>query len=364
MSGEADTRPAAPSRARKILRRTLSGGALAGSLTLLLLWSRTNDRVVPVAVLLVALALAWEVSRMGSWALVDLLPPLLAGILAAALLAQAQLDGRAIVAGHAQDFPDAANGVLAPGYWRDAALVALAAMATHALQSLRAPFWPRALARNFAFLAVGGLLLWQLAEAHNGLAGLRFSALVLGVVALGWLLLVLRRPDARRRALFVGALAFWIVPPLFALDGLRLDYGLAGLVVLLVASKIGDTCGYYVGGSIGKTHPFPRISPGKTTAGCVASLVGCVVVVGALHLAGLTPAARHGLMGVLLGAAAVNIAAQAGDLLESWAKRKAGVKDSSGWFGPSGGLYDQVDSLLLTVPAAVLVWPLVFERAA
>ena len=163
--------------------------------------------------------------------------------------------------------------------------------------------------------------------------------------------------------LFVGALALWILPPLFALDGLRLDFGLAGLVTLLVASKIGDTCGYYVGGSIGKTHPFPRISPGKTTAGCVASLVGCVVVIGGLYLAGLTPDARYGVWGVLVGAAVVNLAAQAGDLLESWAKRKAGVKDSSTWFGPSGGLFDQVDSLLLTIPTAVLVWPFVFERS-
>jgi len=354
---------ATPSRGAKILRRTLSGGALAGSLTLLLLWSKTNDRVVPIAVLLVALALVWEVARMGSWALVDLLPPLLTGVLAAALLAQAQLEGRAIVLDHARDFPDAANGVLAQSYWRDAAFVALTALAVHALQSLRAPFWPRAWARGFAFVGIAGLLLWQLAEAHNGLAGLRFAALVMGIISAGWLLLAWRRSDVRRRALFVGALALWILPPLFALDGLRLDFGLAGLVTLLVASKIGDTCGYYVGGSIGKTHPFPRISPGKTTAGCVASLVGCVAVIGGLYLAGLTPDARYGVWGVLVGAAVVNLAAQAGDLLESWAKRKAGVKDSSTWFGPSGGLFDQVDSLLLTIPTAVLVWPFVFERS-
>jgi phosphatidate cytidylyltransferase len=53
----------------------------------------------------------------------------------------------------------------------------------------------------------------------------------------------------------------------------------------------------------------------------------------------------------------VNLAAQAGDLLESWVKRKAGVKDSSGLFGPSGGLLDQLDSLLLAVPVALVAWP-------
>jgi phosphatidate cytidylyltransferase len=56
----------------------------------------------------------------------------------------------------------------------------------------------------------------------------------------------------------------------------------------------------------------------------------------------------------------LNLAAQAGDLLESKVKRSAGVKDSSGWLGPAGGLLDVVDSLLLTVPTALVSWPLLF----
>jgi phosphatidate cytidylyltransferase len=319
---------------------------------------------VPLAALLVVLFLCFEVSRMGSYALVDLLPPLAVATFAAALLSQAQLEARAIVAAHAGEFPEAANGVLRPGYWRDAAFTGLAALAAHSIQSLRAPWFARSTARLFAMVGVGALLAWQLAEAHHGDAGLRFSALAMGVVVLGTAFFSWWRADMRRRALFVALLAAWIVPPLFALEGLRQAHGLAGLVLLLVASKVGDTFGYYVGGAIGKRHPFPRLSPGKTVAGCVASLAGCVAVVVALHLAGLAPEARHGTAGVALAAVAINLAAQAGDLLESHAKRKAGVKDSSGWFGPSGGLFDQVDSLLLTVPMAVVCWPLAFHAAA
>jgi phosphatidate cytidylyltransferase len=352
---------AAPGKARKILRRTLSGGALAGSLAGLLWWSQSEPRVVPLAALVVVLCLCFEVSRMGSFALVDLLPPLLVATFAAALLSQAQLEARAILAAHLGEFPDAANGVLRPGYWRDAAFVGLSALAAHSIQSLRANWFPRGTARLAAMLGVGALLAWQLAEAHHGDAGLRFSALAMGVVVLGAALFSWSRADMRRRALFVALLAAWIVPPLFALEGLRQAHGLAGLALLLVASKVGDTFGYYVGGAIGKRHPFPRLSPGKTVAGCVASLVGCVAVVVGLHLLGLAPAARHGTLGVALAAVATNLAAQAGDLLESHAKRKAGVKDSSGWFGPSGGLFDQVDSLLLTVPVAVACWPLAFH---
>jgi phosphatidate cytidylyltransferase len=56
--------------------------------------------------------------------------------------------------------------------------------------------------------------------------------------------------------------------------------------------------------------------------------------------------------------AVINLAAQAGDLFESWIKRRSGVKDSGTWFGPSGGVLDLVDSLLFTIPVALLTWPL------
>jgi phosphatidate cytidylyltransferase len=56
----------------------------------------------------------------------------------------------------------------------------------------------------------------------------------------------------------------------------------------------------------------------------------------------------------------LNIAAQAGDLLESWFKRTGGVKDSGTLFGPSGGVLDVVDSLLLTGPVFLVVQPLLF----
>ena len=153
----------------------------------------------------------------------------------------------------------------------------------------------------------------------------------------------------------------WIAFPLPALVVIWWNYQVAGLVALILLCKLGDIAGYYVGNAIGKRHPFPSLSPGKTVAGCVASLVvGTLAGAGCVAL-DLLPEAHWGLAGGLVAGAVVNIAAQAGDLLESRVKRRAEVKDSGTWFGPSGGVLDLVDSLLLGVPAALVVWPLLFD---
>lgn len=170
-----------------------------------------------------------------------------------------------------------------------------------------------------------------------------------------------RRPP--HRAAWIAVSALLVVLPLSALFEVWHGFGPRGLVALVALSKVGDIAGYYVGSAIGRRRPFPRISPGKTVAGCVASLIAGTVCGGAFVLSGLLPEPVLGLSGGLVAGALVNLGAQAGDLLESAAKRWAGVKDSGSWFGPSGGVLDLVDSLLCSVPVALLAWPLLFIEA-
>ena len=57
-------------------------------------------------------------------------------------------------------------------------------------------------------------------------------------------------------------------------------------------------------------------------------------------------AGEPNLVGISIAALVLSIVAQAGDLFESWVKRRHGVKDS-GWIIPGhGGVMDRVDGLV------------------
>lgn len=194
----------------------------------------------------------------------------------------------------------------------------------------------------------------------DGDYAVRLAALA-AVAALGTLLAGALRGSAAAPGRVGMAVAAALV---IALPGLTLihgSFGAAGLAGLILLAKIGDVVGYYIGSAIGRSHPFPNISPGKTTAGCVGSLVAGTLAGGLTEMAGLWPESPLGALSGWIWGAAINVASQAGDLLESALKRRAGVKDSGTRFGPSGGLLDLVDSLVLCVPVALLLAPLLFD---
>jgi phosphatidate cytidylyltransferase len=140
------------------------------------------------------------------------------------------------------------------------------------------------------------------------------------------------------------------------------------LLYLLLVVWTGDTLAYYAGRAFGRHKLAPRISPGKTWEGAIASLVAAVTVGGLmfsyaaqisgwLYHAGLVTR-RHaylakappGIAAVVILSAAINLAAQLGDLIESLIKRGAGIKDSGALLPGHGGILDRIDGLLFAAP--------------
>ncbi len=160
------------------------------------------------------------------------------------------------------------------------------------------------------------------------------------------------------------------------------QFGSLFVFFVLVVVWSGDISAYYTGKNLGRTKLAPRISPGKTWEGAIASFVVSVAL-GAWILLTLEPllswlvahelispvgisgwpiphyphrVPHYPLWFAVAASAVVNIAAQLGDLVESAMKRSANVKDSGSILPGHGGLLDRIDALLFASPMAVLVF--------
>jgi len=119
------------------------------------------------------------------------------------------------------------------------------------------------------------------------------------------------------------------------------------LLFALAINWVGDTGAYYVGKNIGMHKLAPRVSPGKSWEGALASVVSAMAF-GVFYLHHFFPQMSMAETVAVSGLA--NISGQLGDLAESALKRGAGVKDSGTLLPGHGGMLDRVDSALFTMP--------------
>jgi len=123
--------------------------------------------------------------------------------------------------------------------------------------------------------------------------------------------------------------------------------GIALALYAIVIIWVSDTAAYFGGRLLGRHKLAPRISPGKTWEGAIASMAGAMLF-GYFYLHYALPDIP--LATSLIMAVTVNIAGQLGDLAESAMKRGAGVKDSGTLLPGHGGALDRVDALLFAIP--------------
>jgi phosphatidate cytidylyltransferase len=197
------------------------------------------------------------------------------------------------------------------------------------------------------------------------------------------------RREPLSAALGDASVSFFLMPyvgfTLFGLPILR-SYENGAIFILFVMLMVwaGDIAAFYVGRSVGSHKLAPRVSPGKSWEGSVASAIAAVVVaillfrfltpiwsgLHKIHLASVSGYAsymhplgnvspdflRAPWWAVAVFALCVNVAAQFGDSVESALKRGAGMKDSGRLLPGHGGVLDRIDALLFAVPMGWLFY--------
>lgn len=151
---------------------------------------------------------------------------------------------------------------------------------------------------------------------------------------------------------------------------LRMYYpdGMGLALALMLCIWASDTGAYFAGKLIGGPKMAPSISPNKTWAGLIGGMVSSAAIF-ALYVRhiggfltektgldfGILEEAGASMAFMLFIGACMTLCGQAGDLLESHGKRKAGLKDSGALIPGHGGILDRIDSLLFAAPVFVLL---------
>lgn len=183
-----------------------------------------------------------------------------------------------------------------------------------------------------------------------------FLWVVVAATLVEFVLLVLKaenRALARILAIVAGtayiAAAGWVLSNL----PVAMVIGVIGTVVAV------DTFAYFFGRALGGPKIAPKISPSKTWAGLLGGVVGAslwlalFIYVAARQVSGPATIGFEPveLLTILGLGVVLAVAAQAGDFLESWLKRRAGVKDSSRLIPGHGGVFDRTDGM---IPVALI----------
>jgi phosphatidate cytidylyltransferase len=145
---------------------------------------------------------------------------------------------------------------------------------------------------------------------------------------------------------YAGALA--IAPIVLRSDG---EQGFLTILFLFAIVWTTDIAAYFVGRAVGGPKLVPQVSPNKTWAGAIGGLLASVVAaIVVAKMAALTSFFALALLAILLSALA-----QAGDLFESFLKRRFNAKDSSHLIPGHGGLMDRLDGFVTASVVAAII---------
>ncbi len=124
------------------------------------------------------------------------------------------------------------------------------------------------------------------------------------------------------------------------------------LLIFVILICISTDIGGYIFGKFFKGPKITKISPNKTYAGMIGSYLlsfFCLsIITNYMHYPGTY---FHFLLITVL----LSTVSQAGDIIVSYFKRKAGIKNTSSLIPGHGGLLDRIDGMIFAVPTLYII---------
>ena len=198
---------------------------------------------------------------------------------------------------------------------------------------------------RFMLLTGGAALALAVALAGMGHAWAAVVVLAMGALGAAALTLAQQRAWIAGAVPYAGALA--VAPMVLRTDE---QDGFLAVLFLFAIVWMTDIGAYFAGRALGGPKLVPQVSPNKTWAGAVGGLLGAILV--AVAIAKL--AALSAVFTLAMVALALSVVAQAGDLFESFLKRRFSAKDSSHLIPGHGGLMDRLDGFVTASAAAAM----------
>jgi phosphatidate cytidylyltransferase len=122
------------------------------------------------------------------------------------------------------------------------------------------------------------------------------------------------------------------------------------ILFYLIAIWLYDSMAYVVGKWLGKTPIFPKVSPKKTMEGTLGGAIVTVLIMSVLNTCWLRLEEPMYLLTIV-----IIFFATFGDFVESFMKRKLGVKDSGTLIPGHGGILDRLDSIYLSALPFIII---------
>ena len=146
--------------------------------------------------------------------------------------------------------------------------------------------------------------------------------------------------------IIIGAGSAYIATAIASAIYLRELHGGVALICFSLSCVIAmDIAAYFGGKRFGKTPLAPKISPKKTVEGLLCGLLASLLV-GAMFSPAFAELFAFNWFKTIIFAMIIALLSQGGDLLVSYFKRKASIKDSGNILPGHGGVLDRIDGHL------------------